>query len=98
LTGNSGPLPAPQNLRVKTTGITGEALAKVAAVPLASGYEAQSTLEPTSGPWTSINSVTDSQKILFTGLQRGKDYYFRVRAIGANGPSGWSDVTTMMVV
>jgi len=70
----------------------------VAAVALASGYEAHYTLDPTSGPWTSINSVTDSQKILFTGLQRGKDYYFRVRALGAKGPGGWSDVATMMVV
>lgn len=95
---SSGPLPPPQNLRVKTTGITGEALAKVAAVALASGYEAQFTLDPMGGVWTSINSVTDSQKILFTSLQRGKDYFFRVRALGANGPSGWSDVATMMVV
>lgn len=95
---SQGPLAAPQNLRVKTTGTAGEAMAKVAAVALASGYEAQFTLDPMSGEWTPINLVTDSQKILFTGLSRGKDYYFRVRAIGANGPSGWSDVATMMVV
>lgn len=95
---STGPLPAPQNLRVKTTGTSGEALAKVAAVALASGYEAQFTLDPLAGSWTSIDSVTDSQNIMFTGLSRGKDYFFRVRALGANGPSGWSDVATMMVV
>lgn len=37
-------------------------------------------------------------EMLFTGQSRGKDYYFRVRASGANGPSGWSDLATTMVV
>lgn len=95
---STGPLPAPLNLRVKSTGISGEALCKVGAVPYADSYEGQSTLNPTSGPWTSITATTNSQNILFTGLDRGKDYFFRIRAIGASGPSGWSDVTTMMVV
>jgi hypothetical protein len=93
-----GPLPAPQNLRVKPTGISGEALCKVSAQPKADTYEGQYTQNPTSGSWTPITPTTNSQNILFTGLDRGKDYYFRVRAIGANGPSGWSDVATMMVV
>jgi len=95
---SEGLVAAPQNLRVMTTGIAGETLAKVAAVALASGYEAHYTLDPINGPWTPIPVCTSSQNILFTGLQRGKDYYFRVRAIGAKGPSGWSDVATMMVV
>lgn len=44
--------------------------------------------------------LTASQKIRFRGLSRGKDDHFRVRvrALGANGPSGWSDVATLMVV
>ena len=50
------------------------------------------------GTWTSLPAMSNSQAMLFTGLDRGKDCYFRVRAIGANGPSGWSDVATMMVV
>ena len=95
---STGPLPAPQNLRVRTTGTSGEAMCKCAAVPLADSYEIQWTLEPMAGPWTSLPAVSNSQAMLITGLQRGTDYYFRVRAIGANGPSGWSDVATMMVV
>lgn len=95
---STGPLPAPQNLRVSTTGTSGEAMCKCKAVPLADSYECAWTLDPTNGPWTSLPGVSNSQSILFTGLARGKDYYFRVRAIGANGPSGWSDVATMMVV
>ncbi|MBC7979361.1 MAG: hypothetical protein H7Y36_02235, partial [Armatimonadetes bacterium] len=34
-TRSTGPLPAPENLRAKTTGIAGEALCKCKAVPLA---------------------------------------------------------------
>lgn len=97
-TRSSGPLPAPQDLRVKTTGTTGEALCKCKAVPLADSYECAYTLEPVNGPWTALPAMSSSQNMLFTGLTRGKDYFFRVRAIGANGPSGWSDVATMMVV
>lgn len=95
---STGTVPAPENLRVSTTGIAGEALCKCSKVPLAVSYEAAYTLDPNTGGWTTITPVTSSQNILFTGLSRGKDYYFRVRAIGANGPSGWSDVATMMVV
>ena len=29
-----------------------------------------------------------------TGLVRGTQYWFRVRAIGAAGPSAWSDPAT----
>ncbi len=87
-----------ENLRVKTTGTAGEAMCKCKAVPLADSYECAWTLDPINGPWTTIPPLSSSQNMLFTGLSRGKDYYFRVRAIGANGPSGWSDVATMMVV
>lgn len=97
-TRSTGPLSAPLDLRVKTTGTAGEAMCKCKAVPRADSYECGWTLDPLSGPWTNIPPVSSSQSILFTGLQRGKDFYFRVRAIGANGPSGWSDVATMMVV
>ncbi len=97
-TRSTGPLPAPENLRVKTTGTAGEAMCKCKAVPLADSYECAWTLDPINGPWTAIPPLSSSQNMLFTGLSRGKDYYFRVRAIGANGPSGWSDVATMMVV
>ncbi len=36
--------------------------------------------------------------LLFTDLERGKDWYFQIQAIGPNGPSPWSDVALMMVV
>ena len=95
---STAPLPAPENLRVKPTGISGEAGLKCKAVPRADIYEVAYTRDPTTGPWTSLPGFTNSQAMLVTGLERGKDYYFRVRAIGANGPGAWSDVATMMVV
>ncbi len=97
-TRSTTPLPPPINLRVATTGTSGEAMCKCKAVPLADTYECEWALDPMHGPWTGISPVSNSQAIFFTGLDRGKDYYFHVRAIGANGPSGWSDVATMMVV
>lgn len=97
-TRSTTPLPAPTNLRVSTTGTSGEAMCKCKAVPLADSYECGWALDPMLGPWTQIPPVSNSQAVLFTELGRGKDYYFRIRAIGANGPSGWSDVATMMVV
>jgi hypothetical protein len=97
-TRSAAPLPPPINLRVATTGTSGEAMCKCKAVPLADSYECGWTLDPIKGPWTNIPPVSNSQTILFTDLDRGKDYYFHIRAIGANGPSGWSDVATMMVV
>jgi hypothetical protein len=92
------PTAIPTNLRLATTGTAGQAMARVVAVHLANAYEGRWTLNPTNGPWITIPPTTDSQKILFAGLERGKDYYFEVRAIGSNGPSGWSDVATMMVI
>lgn len=88
----------PGNLRVKSTGIAGQVQAKCAASDGADAYVLEYTLDPMAGPWTEIDPVTNSQNILISGLTRGKDYYFRVRGIGANGTSGWSDVATMMVV
>ena len=95
---STGPTPVPQNVRVRTTGTSGEAFVKCSAVALADAYELEHTLDPVDGPWVDGATFTSSQDMLLAGLTRGKDYYFRVRAIGSNGPSGWSDVATMMVV
>jgi hypothetical protein len=95
---SEGPTAIPQNLRVKTTGTAGEALLKCKAVKHADAYEVEHTLDPGAGPWVDAGVFTDSQRLLLMGLTRGKDYYFRVRAIAATGKSGWSDVATMMVV
>lgn len=91
------PLGIPENLRLSTTGTSGELLAKCNRVKGARSYHGEHAFSP-DGPWTAIDPVTTSQHILFTGLPRGKDVYIRVRAFGATGYSGWSDIAVVMVV
>ncbi len=91
------PTETPVNFRVTVTGISGEGLGRCKAVKGARSYEGQYALSA-NGPWTDIDPSTSSQRLLFTGLERGKDYFFRARAFGPNGYSGWSDIATMMVV
>ena len=94
---SGAPTEVPQNVRVYTTTISGEILAKCKAVPGARSYELQYSYSA-NGPWIDIDPSTSSQKMLITGLERGKDIYVRVRAFGPNGYSGWSDIATLMVV
>ena len=46
-----------------------------------------------SGPWTQCY-VGRASKCTVTGLTSGTQYWFQVRAIGAAGPSAWSDPAT----
>ena len=58
----------------------------------ANSWTAQCAPEAT-GPWTDIYTGTRA-KCVATGLVSGTQYWFRVRAIGAAGPSDWSDPST----
>ena len=55
-------------------------------------YVAEQATAP-SGPWTQCY-VGKSSKCTVTGLTSGTQYWFQVRAIGAAGPSAWSDPAT----
>ena len=46
-----------------------------------------------SGPWTQ-RYVGKASKCTVSGLSSGTQYWFQVRAIGAAGPSDWSDAAT----
>ena len=46
-----------------------------------------------SGPWTQCY-VGKASKCTVTGLTSGTQYWFQVKAIGAAGPSAWSDPAT----
>lgn len=72
--------------------------AKVEALGGKTLYIGAYTYDPKNGPWIIIDAVTNSQNILFTGLERGRDVYIKVMATGSYGPSDWSDVSTIMVV
>lgn len=60
-------------------------------------YEGQWTLDPNAGPWSDIETFPNSRSFKWTGLGRGKDTWFRVRARNAIGAGPWSDPATMMV-
>ena len=55
-------------------------------------YIAQQALSP-SGPWTQCY-VGKASSCTVTGLTSGTQYWFQVSAIGAAGPSAWSDPAT----
>ena len=78
-------------------GLSGQVIAKCKAIGRNIFYFGEYSLDPINGPWIPISGVTNSQKIIFKGLERGRDYYFRIKAIGPHGSSDWSDIATIMV-
>jgi hypothetical protein len=91
------PVPAPGNMRLKQTGVSGVVQVMCDAVPRAQAYELQYTLDPNAGPWTDGGTFASTRGIGITGLTRGKDYWARIRAVGPNGPGAWSDPATILV-
>jgi hypothetical protein len=51
-----------------------------------------------AGPWTNDGIFPSSRNITLTNLERAKDVWVRVRAIGRLGPGGWSDPATILVI
>jgi hypothetical protein len=91
------PVDAPGNLRAKATGAMGSVQLLCDPSDRAKSYEAQYTLDPNNGPWVDAGTFPNTRSIIINGLTRGKDHYFRVRAIGPDGPGAWSDPATIMV-
>ncbi len=87
-----------ENLHLKAGPIFGGIVAKVAKVEHADSYELETTGAPVNGPWSASSTHTNSQHMSKTGLTPLTMIYARVRAIGANGPSEWSDVAQVVVL
>jgi hypothetical protein len=96
-TRTGAPVDAPTNLRAKATGTMGSVQLLCDPSGRAKSYEAQYTLDPNNGPWIDAGTFANTRRIIINGLTRGKDHYFRVRAIGPDGPGAWSDPATIMV-
>ena len=60
-------------------------------------YEGQWTLDPNGTQWSEPASFANSRSFKFSGLERGKDHWFRVRARNTVGAGAWSDPATIMV-
>ena len=86
-----GPLPAPENLAAATNGHDGQVKLRWRRVRGADTYEVQSASDPMQpNSWTTKTTSTGARVVL-NGLPSVTRQWFRVRAIGAAGPSGWSE-------
>ncbi len=88
-----GQLPAPANLAATAGDLDGTVDLSWDAIPRGvQTYVGEQATSP-SGPWTQCY-VGRPSKCIVTGLTSGTQYWFQVRAIGAAGPSAWSDPAT----
>ncbi len=89
-----GPLPPPENLLGSTADIEGNVDLKWKRVKGAKSYIVECATDP-SGVWLQ-SGVTTRTTLVCAGLVSGTKYWFRVRAVGAAGLSGWSDPAQKM--
>jgi hypothetical protein len=91
--------PAPTNLRLRHGNMPNTVDGTCDPIPGGNirSYEGQSTLDANAGPWSDIIVFPNSRSLHFTGLTRGKDTWFRVRARNIIGAGPWSDPATIMV-
>jgi hypothetical protein len=89
-----GVLPAPQNLRLEYTGMSGELRLKFDRVANAANYSVQSATSP-DGPWEDQDLSTAS-RVTITGLTPGKVYWARACANGSQGSSEYGGPATAM--
>jgi hypothetical protein len=88
-----GPLPQPQNLHVTGGDLDGSVDLGWDAIKRGVQTYIAERATAADGPYTQCyigkpSSCTD------TGLVSGTEYWYRVRALGAAGPSAWSDPAT----
>jgi hypothetical protein len=90
-------LTAPGNVRASIGQNTGEVVLVWDRVLRAVGYIVEYRLHDSVGNWTRVDSITTTKKLIVQGLQSGKQYAFRVRAIGPKQlVSPWSDEAVKM--
>jgi hypothetical protein len=91
-----GVLPAPENLRLSITGISGELFLRFDRVYSAANYSVQVATSP-DGPWQD-QALSTSTRVTLTSLTPGKVYWARAAANGTAGTSGWGGPATAMAV
>lgn len=95
-------VPAPSNVSVKHTGVSGSVSLKCGRVAGGASYEVRfcqgdPVLEESwnAGDGKHFAHCSD---IVLTGLEPGKIYHFRVRVLGNSGYGPWSAVVSLMVI
>ena len=84
-----GPMPAPSSLTCVSGAKEGTIAVRWNTVYRADSYMLESAPSD-SGPWTQVY-VGGKARFKATGLTSLQSYYFRVNAVGADGPGPWSD-------
>ena len=90
-----GMLAAPQNVVATMGDLEGEVDVAWNRVRGAASYVVEYKLYNDPGAWLQAKIIPKS-RVTVTGLQSGKKYSFRVRAVGAAGEGPWSDDAVMM--
>jgi hypothetical protein len=91
-----GVLPAPQNLRLSLTGVSGEMLLRFDRVSNAVNYSVETAASP-DGPWEAETPST-STRVFIEGLTPGQVYWVHVCSNGSAGSGGWSGPVSAMAV
>lgn len=89
-----GPLPAPGNLIALMGAQEGTCALNWDPIYGARSYIIEIATDA-AGPWTQTSLTTASDAVV-NSLTSGTKYFFRVRALGAAGPSPWSDIAMKM--
>jgi hypothetical protein len=92
-----GPLPAPSTPALSLGARSGELNAKVSPVAGASVYTWQISTSDAPEQWQPMGQTTGARNV-FTGLTPGTIYNVQANAVGAAGPSDWSNVSSQMVI
>jgi hypothetical protein len=82
-------------------GTSGQLIVTIKSVPKARHYELQSAAVPVGGGainWTTQMMATTKPPSVFSNLNPGGTYSFRVRAYGKLGYSDWSDPVSRMTI
>lgn len=91
-----GMLPAPANVRLGYTGMSGEFLLRLAAVRNKLNYTIQKAEAP-AGPYETVATSSSSRKVL-SGFTPGKTYWVRVCANGTAGAGPYSVPVSAMAL
>jgi hypothetical protein len=88
---------APQGLAAAPGEHDGEIILSWKAISNAYSYIIESSFDPaTAASWTFVGIATAASKAV-ANLTSGKRYWFRVKAVGAAGESGWSEHASKVV-
>jgi hypothetical protein len=92
-------LTPPTNLTVRHGDDSGSMFVKCTRQLAAGSYELQISEEvPSAEDWKQQGIYVHCSNMEVKGLEPGKKYSFRIRAIGGKGPGPWSSPVTLMAI